>query len=63
MVEKTSIEAQFRISNKRNNYVRMSGTYEWDEREKHINENRVDQDSRESTPRQSPYTGIGKLWV
>jgi len=44
MVEKTSIEAQFRISNKRNNYVRMPGTYKRDEREKHINENRVDQE-------------------
>jgi len=59
--KKTSIEAQFRISNKRNNYVSMSGTYKRDEREKPINENRVDQDSGESTPRQSPYTGIGKL--
>lgn len=64
MMEKTSIEVQFRISNKRNNYVSMSGTYKRNEREKKPlmkTEWTPVVETEGSTSRESPYTGIRKL--
>ncbi|CAI6348471.1 unnamed protein product [Macrosiphum euphorbiae] len=61
--KKTSIEAQFRISNKRNNYVSMSGTYKRDEGRNPLMKTEWTKIVENLLPgtRQSPYTGIGKL--